>query len=191
MTSESDTPRARLSRRILSRQAKISFADLVKAGYDTTVIEAETEILKLVGEWEKLKNADPARAEKMAEPIAELKAWNGVSTLDSKAMTLFALWSDKRIRDPVDPNKNPFPLTTMLESVKTELEKQFGSWRVAWGEINRIQRVPPAMSRSPSATPGRACLWLARPVLSASFSIFTLGQRRDRNGATASRDIRS
>lgn len=148
MTSDNDTPRARLSRRLLSSQAKFSFADLTKAAYDTTVIEAPTDTLKLVDEWEKLKDSDPARAEKVAELIAELRAWNGVSTLESNAMTLYALWADKKIRTPVDP-KNAFPLITLLESVKSELEAQFGSWRVAWGEINRIQRVPPGNPQEP------------------------------------------
>jgi acyl-homoserine lactone acylase PvdQ len=34
-----------------------------------------------------------------------------------------------------------FPRLRALEAVINDLEKAFGSWRVAWGEINRLQRV--------------------------------------------------
>jgi penicillin amidase len=70
-----------------------------------------------------------------------LKAWNGVSTIDSEAMTVFTLWFYTRTRSGMPPKGDPFGQVTVLEGVLNELTQQWGSWHVAWGEINRIQRV--------------------------------------------------
>src|SRR6185369_16396357 len=95
MTKETDNARARISRRILSTQEKFSFDDWARAGLDTRVLESETQIPELVEEWNKLKDKDSARAAKIADAIAELKAWDHVSTIESKPMTLFALWFER------------------------------------------------------------------------------------------------
>ncbi len=141
MVRESDNARSRISRRILSAKKKFTFEQWAQAGFDTTVIEAEAEIPKLVAEWEKLWKADQKRAARTAKAIAELKAWNGVSTIESKAMTLFALWFEKKMQATEAERQNPYPLLGFLEAVMSELEQQHGTWQIAWGEINRIQRV--------------------------------------------------
>ncbi|MEP7271463.1 MAG: acylase [Acidobacteriota bacterium] len=141
MVSESDNARSRMSRRLLSSKAKFAFDDWATAAFDTKVIEAETQIPLLASEWEKLKTADPARAEKTAAAIAVLKGWNGVSSNDSEAMTVFSLWFYTRTRAGMPPKGDTFGQVTILENVLGELKAQWGDWRVAWGEINRIQRV--------------------------------------------------
>jgi penicillin amidase len=138
MVRDPDTPRARLSRRILSSKNKFSFDEWARAAFDTTVIEAETFVPALVAEWEKLKQADAARAEKLNAAVAELKSWDRVSTIDSKAMTLFALSYElaSQIQDTA-----PWPKIRSLETVVSNLERDWGTWQVSWGEINRLQRV--------------------------------------------------
>jgi acyl-homoserine-lactone acylase len=138
MVHEPDTPRARLSRRMLSAKDKFTFDEWARAAFDTTVIQAETFVPALVEEWEKLKQTDSARAEKLAAAVAELKSWNRVSTIDSKAMTLFALSFERasRMRDTA-----PWARIRALEAVIGNLERDWGTWQVAWGEINRLQRV--------------------------------------------------
>lgn len=141
MVGEKDNARSRISRRILSKKDKFTFDEWARAGFDTTVIEAETQIPGLVGEWEKLKAADAGRAAKTAEMIDELKKWNGVSTVDSVPMTVFTLWFYTKTRAAQMVANNPYPQVTLLEMVTADLAKKWGTWRVAWGEINRIQRV--------------------------------------------------
>jgi penicillin amidase len=148
MVSESDNARSRISRRILAAKQKFSFEDWAQAGFDTTVIEAEAQIPLLASEWERLKSVDAARAAKTAEAVAELKAWNGTSTIESKAMTLFALWFEKKSR-ATGQTQEKFPLVAWLESVIQELEQRHGTWRVAWGEINRLQRVHTSGTQEP------------------------------------------
>ncbi|MBO0724390.1 MAG: penicillin acylase family protein [Blastocatellia bacterium] len=143
MIGENDNARSRISRRVLSEKAKFSFDDLAKAAFDTRVIEAETQIPPLVAEWEKLKNQDAARAEKTAEAVAALKSWNGVSTIDSVPMTIFTFWFYTSLQPQAQAitKDNPYPKIAVLEYVLGDLAKSWGTWKVAWGEISRIQRV--------------------------------------------------
>ena len=138
MVHEPDTPRAQLSRRILSAKDRFTFDEWARAAFNTTVIEAETFVPALVDEWEKLKQSDAARAEKLSAAVAELRSWNRVSTIDSKAMTLFALSYERAIRTQ---DTAPWPRVRALEAVVSGLQRNWGTWQVAWGEINRLQRV--------------------------------------------------
>jgi acyl-homoserine-lactone acylase len=151
MIGEDDNPRSRISRRLLGEKAKFSFDDLAKAAFDTRVIEAETQIPPLVAEWEKLKTQDAARAEKTAEAVAALKAWNGVSAIDSVPMTVFTLWlyTSGLPRAQVMTKDNPYPKIAVLEYVLGDIARVWGTWKVAWGEINRIQRVHTSGSQEP------------------------------------------
>jgi penicillin amidase len=141
MVREPDTARARVSRRILSAKDKFTFDEWARAAFDTAVVQADTFIPALIDEWEKLKQADAARAGKLAAAIAELKAWDHVSTTDSKAMTLFALSFERASRIQAAKDNVPWPRVRALEASMVALERDWGTWRVAWGEINRLQRV--------------------------------------------------
>jgi len=141
MTRESDNARARISRRILASHEKFSFDDWTRAGLDTTVLESETQIPQIAADWEKLKTTDPARAAKLADAIALLKSWNHVSTIDSKAMTLFALTFERATRLMAQKVKDDWIRIRALEEVMADLTRDFGTWQVAWGDINRLQRI--------------------------------------------------
>ncbi|MCA1566110.1 MAG: acylase [Acidobacteria bacterium] len=141
MTREGDTPRARMSRRILSEDDKFSFDELARAAFDTRVETAATEIPKLLGDWEKLKQSDEKRAALTTPAIAALSAWNQVSTIDSTAMTLFTLWSDRLNRLTAAKANDSWLRIRALEEVIGELERDFGTSAVAWGELTRLQSV--------------------------------------------------
>lgn len=143
MIGEKDNPRSRISRRLLGEKAKFTFDDWAKAAFDTRVIEAERLIPALVAQWEKMKAAEATKAAKAAEAIAMLKAWNGVSTIDSVPMTVFTLWAYTRNQPQAQQMTKslPYPDVAVLEYVLDDIAKTWGTWKVAWGEINRIQRV--------------------------------------------------
>jgi penicillin amidase len=151
MIGENDNARSRISRRLLGEKAKFSFDDLARAAFDTRVIEAETQIPPLVAEWEKLKTEDAARAEKTAEAIAALKSWNGVSAIDSVPMTVFTLWFYTWLQPQAQTvtKNNPYPKIAVLEYCLGDLAKSWGTWKVAWGDLSRIQRVHTSGSLEP------------------------------------------
>jgi acyl-homoserine-lactone acylase len=135
MVNEPDNARARVSRRILWNKDKFTFDEWAKAGFDTYVIQAETEIPELVAAWEK------ARSAKLADPISELQNWDHVSRTGSVPMTLFMLWHEKQRGTAVmrKANNGQSPVES-LEQVVDELSKTFGTWRVPWGDLNRLER---------------------------------------------------
>jgi acyl-homoserine-lactone acylase len=144
MTSEPDNPRAKTSRRILSAKDKFTFAEWARAAFDTTVGFAEVEIPPLVEEWEKLKQSDAARAARLEGAVVALKSWNQVSAVESTEMTLFTLWFHRLAAlEAGGAVGEPWLRIRALEEVIGQLEGARGTWRVAWGEINRLQRIPP------------------------------------------------
>jgi len=146
MAPELETPRARRSRQILTGQAKFTFEEWTRMATDTAVPEAEAAIAQLAEEWERLKREDEARAEDLKPALLELKAWDRIARLDSVATTLFLRWFEagRALRQESGrpaQGDDSFPALRQLEQVLRELEGHFDHWRVAWGEVNRLQRV--------------------------------------------------
>lgn len=128
MVRDKDTPRARISRRILWNKHKFTFDEWSKAGFDTYVLQAETEIPELLKAWKQKSDV------KLTDVVEELQNWDHVSRTDSVPTTLFLLWHQKRVRKPdQDPVQS-------LEEVVNELTAGAGTWRVPWGELNRLER---------------------------------------------------
>ena len=135
MVHEPDNARARVSRRILWNKDKFTFDEWAKAGFDTYVIQTETEIPELVKAWEKTRNR------KLADPIAELQNWDHISRTNSVPMTLFMLWHEKEYGTAVMRlgKTTPEPVEA-LHQVVDDLTNTFGTWRVGWGDLNRLER---------------------------------------------------
>ncbi len=141
MVGEGDTARARISRRILYNHSKFSYDQWAHAGFDTAVIEAGDRLPKLFEDWAALKVSDSGRAAKIGRAVEELRLWDQRATVDSVGMTLFTLWYEKEYGTAVIPKpKNAKDSVGALEEVVTDLEKTWNTWRVPWGDINRLQR---------------------------------------------------
>ena len=151
MIGEQDNSRSRVSRRLLATRPRFTFDDWTAAAYDTRCIEAERLIPGLVADLEKAQTSDPARAAKTAEAVALLKSWDGLSRVDSVPMTVFSLWAYTRtLPQAKQLTKNlAVPDIAILEYVLGDLEKSWGTWKVAWGEITRLQRVHSSGSIEP------------------------------------------
>ena len=143
MVTEADGPRSKMSRRLLGEKDKFSFDDWANASFDNRCIEAETLIPVIAAEWEKMKAADPAKAEKTAEAIQILKAWNARAEADSVGMSLFTMWAYTRMQPAAKQltAKLPFPENEVLNFVMGNFAKSWGTWKVAWGDLVRLQRV--------------------------------------------------
>jgi len=147
---EIDTPRSQRSRELLASKAKFTFDEWSQAAFDTKVYKADLEMPLLLSDWEALQRTDRSQAARMAAPLNELRNWNHVSTTDSVAMTLFTFWYREVHKQAYAP---PYPdvgsqdvaagvtRTGALETVVANLERDFGTWRVPWREVNRLQRI--------------------------------------------------
>jgi penicillin amidase len=141
MTREIDNARAQISRRLLSSQPKFTFDEWARLAFDTRILEAEIMIPEIAAEWDKLKESDAARAAKLADAVADLKAWDHVASFDSSAMTLFSLWFEQYFRLRATNPKAEWNRIQALEVVANKLTTDWGTWKVAWGEVNRLQRI--------------------------------------------------
>jgi len=143
MVPEGDNARSRNARRILSAEETLTFDRWIELSYDTLSLTAADEVPGLVATWERLRGADPERAAAVAEPVSLLRDWDRVSTVDSEATTLFVYWFETRWRlGPAEEGGgDPWLDIRALEEAMAHLEERWGTWRVAWGEVNRLQRV--------------------------------------------------
>jgi penicillin amidase len=178
---ETDNPRSRASRRVLESRESISFDEFASAVWDRRLSAAETMVPALVGEWEQLRSEDAALAAKLEEPVRLLDGWDYVSTVDSRATTLFVLWAERLTRSPAAERARDRAGVRALEAVVDSLQAAWGSWRVAWGELNRMQRPDASGARPfddalPSLPVAGAPGWLGS-VFTFSASV-PEGQRR-------------
>ena len=145
--------------KVLDKEKNYTLDKVISAGYDTNLAAFEVLIPALVNVFEKnIKPTDSLYAA-LAEPILVLKNWNFHASESSVATTLAIEWAaklnpilqrlytDEGETDQVENTKH-FAETATAEQilpplllVVNDLKKKFGRWQVAWGEINRYQRV--------------------------------------------------
>jgi acyl-homoserine-lactone acylase len=136
LVQEGDNPRGAISREILANKSKFTFDEWTRLAFDTRVMSAGKRLPGLIAALKQhLSQQDSSEAVKLRQVHDELVRWNHQSTNDSVAMTLFSLWHD-RVSD--DENENQ--VSALTEVIKA-LERDFGTWRVAWGELSRLQRI--------------------------------------------------
>ncbi len=141
LAPEEDTPRARSSRRILTGKDKFTFDEWTQVATDTKANEASAAITRVIAEWFQLRDEDKARGDKLLDQIRELSNWDQVVKTDSAAATLFLLWHERTAAARNENNQDNYPRLRALEETISKLETDFGTWRVAWGDVNRLQRV--------------------------------------------------
>jgi len=129
MVQEGDNPRGAISREILASKPTFTFDEWRRLAFDTRVMNADKRLPGLIAALK--QREDP----QSREVYDELVRWNHRSANDSIAMTLFSLWHDRVSRDEKEDQ-----LAALNEVIK-ELQRDFGTWKVAWGEISRLQRI--------------------------------------------------
>ena len=101
-----------------------------------------------------------ARRERLVAPIAALRSWDYRWSGESVAQSLAMFWGEGlrlAMNPPADePSTKTFARlaadTTAEQKLKcldeavARLQREFGRWDVPWGEINRFQRISPAIN---------------------------------------------
>jgi penicillin amidase len=145
MVQEEDNPRGAISREILASKSKFTFDEWRSLAFDTRVLNAGSRLpallVALKTRIESKANDNSVELIRLREVYGELSRWDHRSANDSVAMTLFSLWHDRISRD-----RNGSPVTAerqlaILNEVIDTLAHDFGTWKVAWGELNRLQRI--------------------------------------------------
>uniref|UniRef100_UPI0035CBF4DB penicillin acylase family protein n=1 Tax=uncultured Sphingomonas sp. TaxID=158754 RepID=UPI0035CBF4DB len=113
----------------------------------------------LVAAWSALPSDDPRR-HALADPIAQLKAWDYRWDYDSVATSLAVFWGDHlwrevgsfaqaerlNVPDYIATRVGPDAKLAALTAAVDRLSHDFGSWRTPWKQINRFQRLDDALA---------------------------------------------
>ncbi|CAM3277559.1 penicillin acylase family protein [Aquirufa ecclesiirivi] len=156
MAPDAENFRDKNAFRLFSESGKLDLDDLIRIGYDRKLIAFEYLIPALVKAGEK-KNAGSNASFRLA--IDTLKKWDYHARISSVAQTLAVQWGQKMLMKI--PRKHLFggeidliqsveaylasgkeeEMCQVLELVLQDLDKYWGTWQVAWGELNRLQRI--------------------------------------------------
>lgn len=144
--------------RVLSKENKFTIDKTIAAGYDTYLAAFEILIPAIVKRFDALAENDSLKKQ-LQEPVAVLKQWDYRASETSVAQALAIEWVQLLgpgirkvyIEDgEVDQIKatqlfvdsaSPAQLLNPLKLVINNFNSKFGKWQVAWGELNRYQRV--------------------------------------------------
>ena len=145
--------------RVLSRENKFTIDKTIAAGYDRYLAAFSVLIPALVSSFEKNISITDSLYTPLKEPIQLLKEWDFYSGENSVATTLAVEWAQKLTNsiqrvyidegwdDQVTLVKkfaataSKAELLPPLLAVIKELTTKFGKWEMAWGDINRYQRI--------------------------------------------------
>ena len=134
---------------------------LQAAAYDNHQPGFGAMIPPLVAAYDRLPRADARRAS-LKGPIEALRRWDHRWGAESVAQSLAMFFGDelwKQFRPPTDEPRNvtmmritrdtsPEMKLLALSSAVARLRRDFGRWQVPWGEINRLQRISPAIDQA-------------------------------------------
>ncbi len=149
--------------KVLSRpETKYTLDKVIAAGYDTNLAAFEILIPTLVRSYQLSAISYQSLSDSLMlkSVIQVLKNWNFHCSETSVPTTLAIEWGQRLLptiqkvkivddeeADLVEKTKyfvqtaTPNELLSPLIESLHDLEKRFGTWQVAWGEINRFQRV--------------------------------------------------
>jgi len=167
MWIKGENPRGLHAVEVLEHLDHATLETLIAAAYDPHLTAFDALLPQLLTAYDRLSAADPRRPS-LEQPIALLRAWDRRSARDSTATTLAVLWGEalaerdepraRAARQPLYDYLIAHPdeedRLSALAGAIARLERDFGSFRVAWGEINRYQRLgDDALPRFDDAAP--------------------------------------
>ena len=157
MDTFGENPRGVHALELLGGSRAWSLDRLQAAAFDTRQPGFERLVPQLIKAWAERPKGDPLKR-RLEAPIAALREWDYRWSATSIPNTLGSFWGDelwKLVTAPEwDDNEpvyrriertTPAQRLNAFDAAVRRLERDFGSWRVPWGEVNRFQRIPPAI----------------------------------------------
>jgi acyl-homoserine-lactone acylase len=154
-----ESPRGYHALEILQGHSKFTMSSLTEAGYDSWLPSFAMMLPQLFKAYDALPSPDERRTS-LAKPIELLRAWDDRWSVQSSATSVAVFWGERvvaRVAGPAAALKlssddfiaqghaEPSVLLQSLTDAVQQLQRDFGSWQTPWGEINRFQRISPAI----------------------------------------------
>lgn len=142
-----DKRRAKISRYLLRQMQDMTFDDWQRSALDTTLYWPMTELPRYKRELAELKKSDPKLAAQVEPYLNHLLDWDFRSNIASTQTSLCAAWYEELYgfgypAETLKPEylKDPSGRFKALVRAAAKLKSLFGDWKVAWGDISRLQR---------------------------------------------------
>jgi len=126
---------------LLERKKDYTLDSLIAAAFDSYLPGFQDEIPGLVKAWDRAPDSNPLKS-KLAQPVALLRVWDMRWSAESVSTSLAVYFSEEieqRSRDAAKATDQQF-----LEAISAAADKltaDFGDWKIAWGSVNRYQRL--------------------------------------------------
>lgn len=158
MSPDGENFRGLNAARLLNETKDLTIEKTIETGYNRKLTAFEWLLPALLQAYDKLEKNDTLYTTLQA-PIALLKQWDYNVSEQSIATTLAIEWAqllgrsiskvyvDEGEDDQVSKTKqfvseaSQKQLLESLATVLADLKKKFGKWEMAWGEVNRFQRI--------------------------------------------------
>lgn len=154
METYPENPRGVHAIRVLKDRKDFTPATLIAAAFDSYLPAFADLIPTLVRAHAQAPAGDPLKA-RLAEPIAQLAAWDYRYSATSVPTSLAVFWGeeiwrqvradaeseDMSVYDFIARKAPPALKLAALATAVDTLTAHFGSWQTPWGEINRFQRL--------------------------------------------------
>lgn len=154
MDDAGENPRGLHARMVLEGRKDFTPATLIGAAYDSYLTEFARLVPGLVAAYDALPGADSLKTA-LAGPVGALRGWDYRWSVGSVPTSLAVFWGEalwRRARteardgyastyDWMETGASGAEKLAALGEAVAKLERDFGSWRTPWGEINRYQRL--------------------------------------------------
>lgn len=154
MDSVGENPRGLHYISLLKDRKDFTVDSLVTTAYDPYQPAFARLVPTLVTAWDKLAWDDPRKVA-LADQVATLRGWDNRWSTDSVAQTLAVYWGEAMwnmgaaeakadevtIYDWMDGRSSADQKLKALADASAKLTADFGTWKTAWGQVNRFQRL--------------------------------------------------
>ncbi len=157
MAPDDENPRGIHAVRVLKDEKAFTIDKLIAAAYDSYLPAFETLIPPLVKAYDNQSLQSDTLKVKYKEPMQMLRQWNFRFAASSVPTALAIYWAEQLRNDVlsrVPPGTTHLGLLDFLATQTTDQEKMkalaettarlqrdFGTWKQTWGELNRFQRI--------------------------------------------------
>ncbi len=156
MAPDQENPRGIHAVSVLSRESSFTIDKLIQAAYDPYLPGFEKIIPSLLESYTQLSFGNDTIQSKLHEPITLLRQWDLKYSTTSIAMTLAFYWGQE-LRIHVGSKAlvgagqldilelicgtSPEIKLKLFSKIINDLNSDFGTWKVEWGDVNRFQRL--------------------------------------------------